>query len=96
LLSAFAPAEPSQDNGLDGVFVVTDTQPLKPSPRFVRQMRVGDVIHLEWDGEGDVFQVESAAALSGPWSPCTDIIPDLACDTPFEATATRFYRLRQW
>lgn len=98
LLAAFAPADPSPDYGLDGLFVVTDTQPPKPPPRIVSASRSGGWFHLEWDGEGDVFQVEAAPSLEGPWAPCSEVVPDLSGDSPCStnAGASGFYRLRQW
>lgn len=96
LLSGFAPSDPTQDYGLDAVFVITDTQLPRPAPRIVKQTTSGRSIHLEWDGEGDVFQIEHAAALAGPWAPCTDILPDLSGDTDCDAGSAGFYRLRQW
>jgi hypothetical protein len=98
LLAAFAPSDPSQDYGLDALYVVTDTQLPKPRPRIVNQTSSGNRIHLEWAGEGSVFQVEQAPALSGPWLPCTEILPDLSGDTDCDTTANsaQFFRLRQW
>jgi len=98
LLAAFAPTEPSQDYGLDALFVITDTQPVRPPPRIVRNSRTGGWQHLEWDGEGDVFQVEAAPSFNGPWTPYAEVVPDLSWDAPCGATADAagFYRLRQW
>jgi len=98
LLAAFAPADLTQDYGLDALFVVADTQLPKPCPRIVKQTISGNRIHLEWDGEGNVFQVEHASALAGPWLPCTEILTDLSCDADCDTTASsaQFYRLRQW
>jgi hypothetical protein len=98
LLAAFAPSDPTQDYGLDALFVVTDTIELKPSPRILTQTRAGNRIHLEWDGEGDVFQVEQAPSPAGPWLPCTEILPELSGDIIPDANASSagFYRLRQW
>ena len=98
LVAAFAPADPSPDFGLDALFVVTDMQPLKPPPRIVRLNWNGGWLHLEWEGEGDVFQVEFAPSFGGPWTPCSEVVPDLSCDSPCSATtgASGFYRLRQW
>jgi hypothetical protein len=98
LLAAFAPSDPTQDYGLDALFVVTDTQLPRPRPRIVNLTTSANRIHLEWDGEGSVFQVEQAAALAGPWLPCTEILPELSCDTARDTTAssTQFFRLRQW
>jgi hypothetical protein len=98
LVAAFAPAIPSQDYGLDALFVVTDMRPATPPPRIVRNSRSGGSLHLEWDGEGDFFQMETAPSLAGPWTPCTEVVPDLSCDIPCDASAAAnaFYRLRQW
>jgi hypothetical protein len=98
LLAAFAPADPSQDYGLDALFVVTDTQPPKPPPCIVGNSRAEGWLHLDWDGDGDVFQVETAPSLGGPWAPASDVVPDLTSDSPCNPTAggAGFYRLRQW
>ena len=97
LLQPFAPADPSQDYGLDALFLVLDTQRPKSAPRIVRQFRSGDLMHLEWEGEGDVFQVEQVPALLGAWAPCSEIVPDLSCDIRCDkATSSSFYRVRQW
>ena len=98
LIAAFAPADPGVDYGLDGLFVVTDTQPLKPCPRILKQTSSDNSIHLEWDGEGDLFQVEQAATPSGPWLPCSPILPDLSFDASaeFKTTPGAFFRLHQW
>ena len=98
LVRAFAPADPKLDYGLDGLFVVTDTCNPKPPPRIARWGRSGNSLHFEWDGEGNVFQLESASGLTGPWSPCGEIVPELtgevACDSV--AAGIRVYRVRQW
>jgi hypothetical protein len=98
LLAAFAPAAPSQDYGLDALFVVTDTQPLKPAPRILRLSVASNSFHLEWDGDGDVFRVESAPDWAGPWTPASDIVPDLMADIPFSwpPSTLGFFRIRQW
>ncbi len=98
LLAPFAPSDPTQDYGLDALFVVTDTQPPKPCPRILKHTFSGSAIHLEWDGEGDVFQVEHASGPAGPWLPATDIVPDLSCDINGETSTSPagFYRLQQW
>jgi hypothetical protein len=98
LLAAFAPADPSQDYGLDGLFLVADTQVAKPPPRITSSSQSGGCLHLGWDGEGAVFQVETAPSLSGPWTPASEVVPDLTSDSPCGATAggSGFYRLRQW
>jgi hypothetical protein len=95
LLTPFAPADPTNDFGLDAVFVVTDTQPPSSPPQITNATFSNGVMHLDWSGMGNVFQVESAPDITGPWSPLSDIVPD----TSFDAAATdplRFYRVRQW
>jgi hypothetical protein len=97
LLSGFAPSDASADYGLDALFVVTDTRPSRAPPRLVQSTRTGAVLRLQWDGDGDVFQVESAPALAGPWSTCGEIVPDLSADLMIDSTyRAAFYRLRQW
>jgi hypothetical protein len=98
LLAAFAPSDPTQDYGLDALFVITDTQPPKPSPRILKQTKAGNQMHLEWDGEGDVFQVEHATTLIGPWLPCTEILPELSSENDADTGVSfaGFYRIRQW
>jgi len=98
LVAAFAPADPEQDYGLDALFVVTDLRPPSLPPRIVNLRRAGGAIHFDWDGDGDVFQVERATNPSGPWLPCSPILPDLFFDEANDLTASTagFYRLRQW
>lgn len=100
LLAGFAPADPAADYGLDALFVVTDLKPPMPPPRFVIWHRDGTsgMSHLEWDGEGSVFQLERATDILGPWEPCSPILPDLSFDDLFDGTQgnAAFYRLRQW
>ena len=98
LVAAFAPADPSQDYGLDALFVITDMRPPRQPPRIIKQSWSGSLMHLEWDGEGDVFQLESAPALLGSWWPCSDIRPDLSNDMAVDMTGREsgFYRVRQW
>lgn len=98
LLAAFAPADPAPDYGLDALFIVTDAQPARPPPRLAPPTRSGNLLHLEWDGDGDVFQVETAPGPMGPWATCSPILPDLSFDFPSDSSAfpSALYRLRQW
>jgi hypothetical protein len=98
LVAAFAPADPSQDYGLDALFVVTDTTPPALPPRIVKLGRSAGSNSIDWDGDGDVFQLERAPSISGPWSPCSPILPDLTFEDACDLTpgASGFYRLRQW
>jgi hypothetical protein len=98
LVAAFAPVDPAQDYGLDALFVVTDTRPPALPPRIVKLRRLAGAIGIDWDGDGDVFQLEHAPGISGPWSPCSPIVPDLTFDIACDLTTggSGFYRLRQW
>jgi hypothetical protein len=96
LLAGFAPSAPAQDYGLDALYVVTDTQSPKPPPRILQHNRLGMAMHLEWDGEGDVFQVELSPSPLGPWLPCSPIVPDLSAQPECDSGPSMFYRLRQW
>jgi hypothetical protein len=98
LVAAFAPADPALDYGLDALFAVTDTRPPSPPPRIVKLRRADGLTSVDWDGDGDVFQLEHAPGLSGPWLPCSPILPDLTFDDACDLTAAAFgfYRLRQW
>jgi hypothetical protein len=97
LLGSFAVAQPS-DYGLDALFVITDTQPPKPPPRITKYLPSVNSMHLEWDAEGTVFQVEAAPGLFGPWDPCSPIVPDLSFDPGLSAIpgSVGLFRLRQW
>ena len=96
LLAAFAPSAPAQDYGLDALYVVTDTQSPKLPPRIVERSRSSYAMHVEWDGEGEVFQVESSPSPLGPWLPCSPIVPDLSAELGCDPSPSMFYRLRQW
>jgi len=97
LLAAFAPASTVKDYGLDALFIVTDTTPPRAQPLIVKTERTEKTLHLEWNGEGAAFQVETAPALSGPWSPFSPILPDTAFDGEIhDPSEAAFFRLRQW
>ncbi len=98
LVAAFAPADPSLDYGLDALFVITDTQPPAPPPRIVKLRHSVGSVGVEWDGDGEVFQLEHAPGINGPWSPCSPIVSDLTFDAPgvLSAGPSGFFRVRQW
>src|ERR1041385_7648370 len=98
LLAAFAPADTSVDYGLDALYVVTDTVPPKATPRIIQQTRNAGGMHLEWDGVGEVFQLEHALDLQGPWVSCSPILPEISGDAACNVSAESagFFRLRQW
>jgi hypothetical protein len=97
LVAGFLPVDPSQDYGLDAVFVVTDTRPPACPPHILGCRRLAGSVRIDWDGEGDVFQLEHAPDLFGPWSPRSPLQPDLSFDDACDGTAgSGFYRVRQW
>jgi hypothetical protein len=79
------------------LFVVADTRPAASPPRIVKHWRSGGSTCVEWDGEGDVFQLERAPGIFGPWLPCSPILPDLSFEDAGEwAGDSGFYLVRQW
>ncbi|MCW5553578.1 MAG: hypothetical protein KIS67_15640 [Verrucomicrobiae bacterium] len=98
LVGAFAPLEDLGDFGLDALFIVSDASPSAPAPRFTRVNRgpATGVIELEWDGAGRVFQVKRAGNAAGPYSPLSEIVPDLFFNDTTSFPPQSFYRLRQW
>ena len=98
LLGGFAPLEDLGDFGLDALFMVTDVDVSSPGARFtnVSQRAATEVVELQWEGEGRVFQVQRASAVEGPFSPLSEIVPDLFFDDTSPAQPCAFYRLRHW
>jgi len=82
---------------LDALFIVTDTGLPRAQPLIVKTERTEKTLHLEWNGEGAAFQVETTPALPGPWSPFSPILPDTAFDGDIhDPSEAAFFRLRQW
>jgi len=100
LLNAFAPIEDLADFGLDALFVVTDATPSSPAPRLVSVQPSASTgsVQLAWEGQGRVFQVESADVVSGPFLPISPILPELSFADLWTLTnrSQAYYRLRQW
>ncbi len=100
LVSAFGPQDATADYGADALFVVTGTRPSPGQPWLIGCQfdRQHNRMCLNWDGDGDVFQVERAPGLSGPWEPCSPILPDLTFEDDSGPTNGNqwFYRIRQW
>jgi hypothetical protein len=98
LLGGFAPLEDLGDFGLDALFMVTDVDVSSPGARFtnVSQRAATEVVELQWEGEGRVFQVQRASAVEGSFSPLSEIVPDLFFDDTSPAQPCAFYRLRHW
>jgi hypothetical protein len=98
LLNRFAPIEDLADFGLDALFIVTDVAVSGPSPEFTSVSRnpLTGSVSLYWKGEGRVFQVERAGDANGPFSPLSEIVPDLFYEDQNPAEPQSFYRLRQW
>ena len=99
LLNAFAPIEDPVDFGLDALYVVTDATP--PAPQPLLKIKPGSSTgsaSLSWQGQGRVFQIERATAVTGPFQPLSSILPDLFFDDLGALTnhAQSYYRLRQW
>jgi hypothetical protein len=95
LIAAFAPDNSAIDHGLDALFVVSDITLPKPRPWILSFIPSNNAAHLEWDGAGAVFRVETSSSLSGPWDACSPIIPDLSCDFG-PPNGAGFFRLQQW
>jgi hypothetical protein len=99
LLSAFSPTTEPADFGLDALYVISDATPPAPPPLLQLQIDASATgAGLKWQGQGRVFQVERADALSGPFSPLSPILPDLSFGD-LNALTNRneeFYRLMQW
>lgn len=101
LLAPFQPLEDLADFGLDALYVVTDsTLPPATPPRLtaIQWNRATGMLSLQWDGAGQVFQLEGALSPLGPWQPLRPPEPDVATTLmlPGQAPPMQFFRLRQW
>jgi hypothetical protein len=99
LVDAFAPLEGLADFGLDALYIVTDATP--PAPNSLLTIKTGGSsgsASLTWEGQGRVFQVEHADALTDPFQSLSPILPDLFYEDLGALTnrAQSFYRLQQW
>jgi hypothetical protein len=95
LVSAFAPVEDASNFGLDALFIVTDFIPPAPAPRLLGiDPHFGGPV--SWEGQGKVFQLERASALTGPFIPISPIISDSTFTDILPTQPQFFYRLRQW
>ena len=68
-----------------------------PEPPVAR-LQVDDAqaeARLEWTGKGRFFQVEGAAAVSGPYVPMTPVLAGSGYTIPISGT-TAYFRVRQW
>ena len=101
LLAPFQPLEDLADFGLDALHVITDTRtaPAQP-PRLINIQwhRATGALSFQWDGDGQVFQLEFAPSPLGPWLPVRPPDPDAAAilTLPAQAPPMQFYRIRQW
>lgn len=104
LVAAFQPLEEISDFGLDALWLVTDAGSLAATtsagPRCTGlsfDRRTG-TISFQWDSPGQVFQLEKATNVLGPWLPASPILTEpAATDTGALTNAHQgFYRLRQW
>ena len=100
LVSAFAPIEDVAEFGLDALYIVTDTIPPAPAPRIISAIGPGPGgdFSLNWTGNGRVFQLEKATALTGPFAPISPLMVDLnwVDSSAVQSYSNGFYRLRQW
>ncbi|WCJ58622.1 hypothetical protein NXS98_12950 [Fontisphaera persica] len=101
LLNPFQPLEDLADFGLDALHVVTDCRaPPAVPPRVVNIQfnRVNGLLSFQWDGDGQVFQLEWAPTPLGPWQPVRPPEPDAITilSLPAPAPAMQFFRVRQW
>lgn len=98
LVGPFQPLEDLADFGLDALFIVSDLTAISTPPRFTSIQRTATVapVHLEWKGDGRVFQVERARDVAGPYESASEIIPDLFFDDTRVSAPVSFYRLQQW
>jgi hypothetical protein len=97
LMKPFAPLEDLADFGLDAVWIISDVSRPDAAPRLTEIRRSKGSIELRWQGQGRVFQVESAEDITGAFLPASPIGPELNwTDSTAAGTGNRFYRLRQW
>jgi hypothetical protein len=99
-LTAKFQANGTNEVGLDGIFVITDTVASAAPGRF-STFKFGPIpngFELEWNSAGKVFQVERASDVAGPFSPASEIMPDLFWTdrVPGAPNTQNFYRFRQW
>jgi hypothetical protein len=100
LVSAFAPLEDVADFGLDALYIVTDATPPETAPKInsIVGPGPGGNITLDWTGNGRVFQLEKAAAATGPFAPVSPYMVDLNWldSRAAQNDSNGFYRVRQW
>lgn len=101
LLSPFQPLEDLADFGLDALYVVTDSRTPPPQPPRVLSIqlnRANGSLFFQWDGEGQVFQLEWAPSLLGPWLPVRPPEPDASATLGLspQPPPMQFFRVRQW
>ena len=97
LLQQFSPLEDTFNFGLDALVIATDATDPVPEPPVAR-LQVDDAqaeARLEWTGKGRFFQVEGAAAVSGPYAPVTPVVAGSGYTIPISGT-TAYFRVRQW
>src|ERR1043166_537806 len=94
LVSEFAAPQSISNVGLSDVFVVTDVD-VATAPRLLGPRRQQNNVVLEWIGTNRVFQLDSAASVTGPWSPLSLIDPSTTF-TNQGTNARQFYRLEAW
>lgn len=99
LVGAFQPLEDLADFGLDALFIITDTVPPAPAPRFtqIRPLPTAAAgVRLGWEGKGRVWELLRSSTLVGPWVPAGPLTTDTTFDDIPPAKSQSYYRLRQW
>ena len=98
MLGAFAPLEDRSQFGLDSLFIVSDATPVNPPPQITGITRDPNsgAVTLQWNGNGQVFQVLRSNNADGPYLPISDILPDLAFLDESTPSTGAFYQVAQW
>jgi hypothetical protein len=100
LVGAFQPLEDLSNFGLDALFVVTDdiTPAVAPQMSGVLINPSAGELTFSWAGNGKVFQLEKAGAVTGPYIPLSPIVPELEFSEAWDVSqmSSAFYRVRQW
>jgi hypothetical protein len=95
ITAAFTPIANVSDLGLDAITLISDAAASRANCQITGIDLADKGVDIRWESLGRVFQLERASAITGPFTPITDIIIERhAQDVPPNATA--FYRVRQW
>jgi hypothetical protein len=103
LLRAWNGPAPTNDFGLDALFVISDISPPAPSASktvLATPSLTADPpgsLLLQWVRGDHVFQLEKATDPAGPYLPLGPILTDATfTDAGGQTNAQGFYRVHQW